>query len=275
VFVSRFTAFFTLLITITLPAFAWGPEGHQVVADIARSHLTAAAKLSVRELLGNDDLAAASTWADEIKSGRPETSGWHFVDIPRNSSGFSEERDCDRPEEKYPSSLHDHHNCVVDRISMFEQVLANRKASRQDRIEALKFLVHLVGDIHQPLHAIADARGGNDIHVTEFGSIQCGKFPCNLHFVWDIGLIEHAGRSEKDYAIYLEKLILRERLMGKADGTPEDWANESLRLAKQVWLNEGSSVDEAYYRANIPMVDERLALAGLRLAKTVNRVFAK
>ena len=274
-FLTRWTAFFILLISIAVPAFAWGPEGHQVVADIARSHLSAVAKLEVRELLGNDDLAAVSTWPDEIKSERPETFGWHFVDIPRSSASFSEKRDCYRPEEKHPSSLQDHHNCVVDRISMFEQVLANRNASRQDRIEALKFLVHFVGDIHQPLHAIADARGGNDIHVTEFGSTQCGKFPCNLHSAWDIGLIEHAGHPEKDYAAYLEKLTLRERLTGKADGSPEDWANESFRLAKQVWLNDGSSVDEAYYRANISIVDERLALAGLRLAKILNRVFAK
>lgn len=272
---TKCTAFFISLISIAVPAFAWGPEGHQVVGDIARSHLTAAAKLEVRELLGNDDLAAVSTWPDEIKSERPETFGWHFVDIPRNSSGFSEERDCYRPEEKHPSSLQDHHNCVVDRISIFEQVLANKNAPRGDRIEALEFLVHFVGDVHQPLHAIADARGGNDIRVSEFGSTQCGKFPCNLHFAWDIGLIEHASRREKDYAAYLEKVILRENLARKADGTPEEWANESFRLAKQVWLNDGSSVDETYYRANIHIVDEHLALAGLRLAKILNRVFAK
>ena len=266
---------FILSITFSLPACAWGPEGHQIVADIAQSHLIPTAKLHMRELLGDDDLAAVSTWADEIKRERVETFAWHFVDIPRSSSGFSEERDCYRPDEKHPSSLQDHHNCVVDRISMFEQVLADRNASRQDRLEALKFLVHFVGDIHQPLHAIADARGGNDIHVSEFGSTQCGKFPCNLHFAWDIGLIEHTGRPEKDYAAYLEKLILNGNLARKADASPEDWANESFRLAKQVWLNDGSGVDEAYYRANIPVVDERLALAGLRLAKVLNRALTK
>jgi S1/P1 Nuclease len=79
----------SLLLTITVsPSFAWGPEGHRVIADIARSHLTPAARQDVRELLGNDDLAAVANWADEVKSDRPETGGWHFVDIPMNAGGF-------------------------------------------------------------------------------------------------------------------------------------------------------------------------------------------
>ena len=144
-----------------------------------------------------------------------------------------------------------------------------------DRIEALKFLVHFVGDIHQPLHSVDEARGGNDIHVVEFGSPQCGKGPCNFHFVWDIALIEHTGLSEQDYVARVEQLIASRNLQGKATGTPEDWANESFRVAQKVWLNEGGAVDEAYYQANIGVVDERLALAGLRLAGVLNEVLGK
>jgi len=242
---------------------------------MARSHLNPAAKREIRNLLGDDDLAAVANWADEIKSERPETAGWHFVDIPRDASSFSEERDCYRPAPRHFLSDQDHHNCVVDRIDLFQRVLADTSASRGKRIEALKFLVHFVGDIHQPLHAIGEARGGNEIHVIEFGSTECAGRPCNLHFVWDIGLIEHSARRETTYAASLEKIIASENLSRQAGGTPEIWANESVQLAKKVWLNNGGAVDDTYYRTNINIVSHRFALAGLRLAKLLNETVGR
>ncbi len=265
---KKIAAVILLLVFAWSQSFAWGSKGHQIVADIALDHLTATARQNLEALLGNTDLAAIANWADEVRSQRPESYGWHFVDIPKDSAGFSEERDCYRPDEKRPSSKTDHHNCVVDRIILFQQVLADKTAPAPDRLEALKFLVHFVGDLHQPMHAIEEARGGNDIHVVEFGSAQCGRYPCNLHHEWDAGLIEHTGRSEQDYVAYLEQMIARKNL--QAGGTPADWANESLRFAKQVWLREGNAADEAYYQANIGIVDERLAEAGLRLAAMLN-----
>src|SRR5215472_2614833 len=260
-----------LLLLVVFPStqsFAWGYKGHRIVGDIARNHLTPAAKQNLQALLGNDDLASISTWADEVRPQRPESFAWHFVDIPRDASGFSEERDCYRPDDKHPYTKDDHHNCVVDRITIFKQVLADKNAAQTDRVEALKWVVHFVGDIHQPMHAIEDARGGNDIHISEFGSAQCGKYPCNLHYLWDGDLIEHTGRSEQEYVAYLEKMIADKKM--QAGGTPEMWANESLRWAKQVRLSDGGSVDEAYYHANISIVDQRLAQAGLRLAAALN-----
>ena len=264
-----------LLLAISTPAFAWGPEGHQIVADIAKSHLTETTRRHIRELLGNDDLAAISTWADEVRAERPETLGWHFVDIPPNATSFSQDRDCYRPDEKHPQTKQDHHNCVVDRIEMFQQVLWHNNESQAKRVAALKFLVHFVADINQPLHAIVEARGGNDIHVTEFGSPQCGSGSCNLHSAWDTGLIEHAGRSEPQYVAYLEKLISHRHLPHGADGTPETWANQSFHLAQKVWLKDGGAVDEAYFQKNIENLNERLALAGLRLANMLNQALGK
>jgi hypothetical protein len=252
---------------------AWGFKGHRIVGDIARDHLSATAKQNLIALQGNDDLAAISTWADEVRSQRPESSGWHYVDIPKDAAGFSDERDCYRPDDRHPSSKEDHQNCVVDRIIFFKHVLANGSASQADRLEALKWVVHFVGDIHQPMHAIEEARGGNDIHVNEFGSAQCGRYACNLHAEWDTGLIEHTGRSEQDYVAYLEQMITAKKL--QASGQPADWANESLQLARKVWLNDGGAVDETYYKANINIVDERLALAGLRLAAVLNDALGK
>jgi hypothetical protein len=270
-----------LLIGIATPSLAWGPEGHQIVADIARSHLTETARSHIRELLGNDDLAAVSTWADEVRAERPETFGWHFVDIPMSASGFSEQRDCFRLDEKHPQAQADHHNCVVDRIEIFQRVLADKSKPKADRVEALKFLVHFVADVHQPLHAIGEARGGNDIHITEFGSPQCGNGLCNLHSAWDTGLIEHTSRSgaapfaPEDYPTVIEGVIASHNLLSRPQGTPEEWANESFHLAQKVWVHDGGSVDEAYFRKNIGSLNERLALAGLRLATLLNQALGK
>jgi nuclease S1 len=264
----KIIAVLLLLVFPSTQFFGWGFKGHQIVGDIARNHLTPAARQNLQALLGNDDLGAIASWADEVRPQRGETFGWHFVDIPPDAAGFSEERDCYTPDEKHPYTKDDHHNCVVDRINMFKQIVADKSAPREARLEALKFLVHFVGDIHQPMHAIATARGGNDIHVSEFGSTQCGKYPCNLHYEWDSGLLEHTGRSEQEYVAYLEQMIAGRKL--QAGGTPEDWANESFRLAKQAWIKDGGAVDDAYYKANIGIVDERLALAGLRLAGLLN-----
>jgi hypothetical protein len=164
---------------------------------------------------------------------------------------------------------------VVDRIEMFEKVLTDDNASRTDRVEALKFLVHFVGDIHQPLHAIDEARGGNDIKVTVFGSGDCGKYPCNLHGVWDYSLVEHAGFAEDQYVHHLQGLIQTGHLEEKAAGRPEDWANESFQDARKILAGHGDSIDDAYYQANIALVDERLALAGVRLAALLNGTLGK
>ena len=272
---KNFAAMFAFVILISSCAFAWGPEGHRIIGEIAETRLTPTARLQVKELLGDDHLAAVAVWADDVRHDRPETYGWHFVDIPMDASGFSDSRDCYRPDQQHSYTQQDHHNCVVDRITIFEQVLADRTAPRQQRMEALKFLVHFVGDIHQPMHAIGEARGGNDIHVSEFGLTQCGKYPCNLHFAWDTGLIEHAGISEKRYVARLNELIASRKLTIQAGGTPAEWADESFLLAKKVWLNDGGAVDESYFENDIGIVDRRLALAGIRLARMINQALGK
>jgi hypothetical protein len=269
---KKIAAILALLSFLPAQIFAWGPKGHAVIADIAASRLTATTRANLDLLLGNNSLASISTWPDAIRGDRDETYGWHFVDIPTSAAGFDEARDCFRPQDsdKHPSAATDHHNCVVDRINMFGQVLADSNATERDRLEALLFLVHFVADVHQPLHAIEEARGGNDIKVVVFGIDQCGNNPCNLHGVWDSALIEHTGYTEEQYVSHLNELIARNHWEQKAGGSPADWANESHREAIQALVKNGAAIDEAYYRANIQLVDERLALAGLRLAALLN-----
>jgi nuclease S1 len=272
---KKITAIVALFAFLPAQLPAWSARGHAIIADIASARLTPIAKRNLRVLLGKNSLASIANWADAIRNDQPETFGWHFVDIPRNAEGFAEERDCYRPQDKGPTAQTDHHNCIVDRIAMFRQVLADENASEHDRLLALMFLVHFVGDVHQPLHAIEDARGGNDIKVTVFGSDQCGNYPCNLHGAWDYSLIEHTGFSEESYVHHLQGLIRKNHWEQRAGGSAEDWANESHRAALQVWVNNGAAIDQTYYQSNIRLVDERLALAGVRLAALLNETLGK
>lgn len=258
----RLAVFASLLLLLPHPqAWAWGEEGHRIIADIAWDHLSDTTLQNLRPFLGNNDLASISTWADDIRSSRPETGPWHYVDISPSSPGY-QPQDC--PED----------NCVVAQISRFARILGDPLQPFPARSEGLKFLVHFVGDLSQPMHAMADARGGNDIPVSAFGSAQCGEYPCNLHSVWDSALIEHTGLREHRYAGELETMITAGHLeAGPVD--PIAWANQSLQLAKQAWVQPQAEIDEAYYLRERPVVDRQLALAGLRLAELLNEELGK
>jgi len=269
--VKKIVAIVLLASFVPAQLVAWGPKGHQIVGDIARSRLTPTTQKNLELLLGSTDLASIANWADEVRPQRPEAYGWHFVDIPKDAAGYSAERDCFRPDPKHENTLTDHHNCVVDRIEMFSQVLGDPRASREQRLEALKWVVHFIGDLHQPLHAIDEARGGNDLKIVEFGSTQCGKYECNLHWAWDSDILEHTGYSEAEYVGRLNKLIERQHLEAQAGGTVTDWANESHNEARAIVNQKPAVVDDAYYRANIDLINRRLALAGLRLAAVLNK----
>jgi hypothetical protein len=248
------------MLSLFLPqskAWAWGNEGHRIIADIAWDHLTKTTLLNLRPFLGDNDLASISTWPDDIRSGRAETGPWHYVDIPLNGG-------------RYDVKYCPDDNCVVTQIQKFARILGDPQQPFVARSEALKFLVHFVGDLSQPLHAVGDARGGNDIPVTAFGSAQCGDYPCNLHGVWDSQLIEHTGLREHVYARQLEKMIAADHLKPGSED-PINWANDSLQLARQAWVQPQANIDQDYYLRERPVVDRQLAVAGLRLARLLNQ----
>jgi hypothetical protein len=240
----------------------WGPQGHRLVAMIAANHLTPAASQSVRALLANESLADVAVWADEYVTDHRETAPWHYVNIPAEGAEYVAGRDCPQ------------RNCVVDRIRDNQERLANRDVNRADRATALKFLVHFIGDLHQPFHAIGIERGGNGIPVSIFGSAMCGhagfeRFACNLHGLWDSELIGHRRLRDGAYAAELERQIKARHL--RASGTAVEWAMESHALARAALLPAGGDAGELYYRAHIAEIDERLALGGLRLARALNQ----
>jgi hypothetical protein len=246
------------------------------VAIVATNHLSPVALKNVQLLLGEESLADVAVWADEYLQGNNQTSYWHYVNIPADARRYDRDRDCPRQPGVSTGGRGDAwRDCVVDRIRYNQERVANRMLDRADRAVALKFLVHLIGDLHQPFHALGVERGGNGIPVSVFGSPTCGypdgtRFPCNLHAVWDSDLIAHRKLSDRAYAAELERQIAARKWTASATGSAAEWAMESHALAKAALLPPRGDANEAYYRAHIAQIDERLALGGLRLARALN-----
>lgn len=244
-----------------LPLFAWGPEGHNLVARLAEAHLTAAAQAKVAEILGpGETLASVSSWPDRIRASRPETGPWHYTDIPIDRPHLDMERDCPKGE------------CLVARLDNFEKVLADPAAKPMERREALIYIVHLVGDMHQPLHSSDNHdKGGNGVQTDFFGK------PTNLHTVWDSGLLTRMGDEDKLFAEFSRDLTpKRQRKWGK--GSPAQWAEETHRWSQKITYGklpkvsngERVPIGDAYERAADPLIREEIEKAGARLAAILN-----
>jgi hypothetical protein len=156
-----------LSLAVPSASYAWGEKGHRIVALVADAHLTATARAAVATLLAIDtdprvhSLDDAAVWPDLIKNARPDTKPWHFVDIPRAEGHYDAMRDC---------SGETHDDCIITRIEQFGTILKTATAAPAARLEALTFLAHFLGDLHQPLHCADDNdRGGNDVEVKWFG----------------------------------------------------------------------------------------------------------
>lgn len=243
------------------PAYPWGDEGHQIVAQIAQKFLTPAASRQVDALLaddGNDSLALIATWADRIKLARPETKPWHYVDIPVTRAGYLRSRDCAGD------------NCIVEQLKGFVAVLKDSGAESEARAEALKFVTHFAGDLHQPLHcADRSDRGGNELQVRYFGR------PANLHRVWDTEILAASTSDRMEYADRLAATITPANVASWSKGTVESWANETHGLARTVaygQLPRGAvpALGTPYQNVAAPVVDRQLKRAGVRLAALLN-----
>jgi nuclease S1 len=224
----------TILVVLLLPyalaapAFAWGPEGHSIVAEIAQRHLTPAAAQQVRDILENNaSLASIANWADDYRALHPATTRWHFVDIPIDAQDYVEDRDY------APSSEGD---CVIHEISRDLEALTSESSTPLQRQEALKFVVHFVGDVNQPLHTVKELQGYNQMDVCYFSSPA--KNDCvatNLHTIWDVGLIRWIFYGWGGYVDYLESdWIPRQDRAALSAGTPVDWALEAHKAAREI-----------------------------------------
>jgi len=240
-------------------ALAWGVEGHHIVAAIAAANLSPAARDQVRDLLGRDGAQAmvdVATWADEIRSEAPYTFTWHFVYIPVGSAGYDPPRDC-----RYG-------NCVIARIERFAETVADVRAERGLRAQALRFLIHFVADLHQPLHAA----NNSDVGGRRF-LVVLRKRTTNMHAVWDDYMPNAVGDNAEEVARRIGASISARQRQNWSGGSPVQWANESFRLAsKEIYAAPVAhrELPDDYPQQMKAITVEQLSKAGIRLASLLN-----
>lgn len=244
------------------PAWPWGPEGHRLVAEIAWKHLSDSAKTEITRLLPEGEtIISIAPWADEVRPKRRETAPWHYINIPIEASGDW------RP--YCPNG-----ECIVTAIQRMAVKLADRHLPAAEREEALRFVVHFVGDLHQPLHC-GDRRdrGGNDVPVI------FRQRPTNLHSIWDTPLLLETLRREGARERLLREAPPAERQRDSAGG-PEDWVWDSHRLSRDVAYaalppGRPALIEDEYAERAYPVIEEQIRRAGLRLAAILERTFAQ
>ena len=262
------------LALIPSPALAWGKTGHRVVAAIADAQLSGLARAHVKEILGGaESLDEAANWPDEMRSApgdfwQKTATPWHYVTLD--------------------GIVYDHapaQGDALEALNHFRTVLRDPNASLADKQTALRFVVHLVGDLHQPLHAgkCCD-KGGNDIKVTWFGK------PTNLHAVWDSSIVDEEQLSFTELASKLERHTSDRDVIDWWDINPRDWATESAEIREQIYANipppkkpadrkaKGEALPDlsyGYVFKFTPVMELRLQKAGVRLAAYLNDIFAE
>ena len=286
---SHLSACVILAAAAPAPALAWGYEGHEIIADIARARLTPAVSAKVDALLASDtdtltahDMASEATWADAYRgAGHRETAQWHFVDQELDHPDLASA--CfGRPGlNGAPASAGPAQDCVVDKIDEFTAELAAPGTSGPERLLALKFVLHLVGDVHQPLHASDHQdHGGNCVRIALGGARTS-----NLHAFWDTGVLAPLGPDPQAAAIVLAARITSAQAAAWSQGAAADWAAESFGVAKSVAYTLGTPAGCSQDSAPVPLpssyvaaaqvaADLQLEKAGVRLAWVLNRALA-
>ena len=261
--VRRLAAALFATLAIAPAAQAWGPLGHSVVAELAQRHLSPAAKEEVEHLLALDhtqSLADIASWPDEIRDDPKQQDLWkqtrplHYIDFRSADCIYTPPRDCKGGQ------------CVVEAIPHYIEVLGDRSQPDAVRLQALKFVVHFIGDVHQPLHAgYKDDLGGNKYQVQFLGQGM------NLHRVWDSGLLSTRNLSWQSYADMLdgEGSVQLPPAIAPFDNAAAQWAEESCRISGSIYP-DGHKIDQAYIDAQLPVADMRLREAGRRLAEVLN-----
>jgi hypothetical protein len=238
------------------PVFAWFDKGHRVVALIAEAELSSAARTQIQEILySGTTLADAAVWPDHEGRSLREIDPLHYVSIPEDAPGYDQARDCPQ------------RNCMVEALKWYTTMIADKHAPQVLRRMALRYVAHIVGDMHQPLHAGRAAdRGGVDITVNYRGETT------NLHFFWDSNLVEMEVGNEYELAKRLRASVNDEDRLRWQTGNPETWTNESLMLARSHAYFKDAVVElpEKYVENARAVVRTRLVQAGIRLAWLLN-----
>jgi hypothetical protein len=250
----RIPIIFILTAFMASQAFGWGQNGHRIVGQIADNHLSKKTRKKIEAILDGQSIAMVGNFMDEIKSDPKydSLSPWHYCTIPDGTvySGAPSEGD------------------VVLAINTYIELLKSGSLSKEEEAFSLKCLIHLIGDIHQPLHVgNGTDKGGNDVKVTYFWE------PSNLHRVWDSGIIDQQHLSYTEYVNWIDPI---------SGELTEDWANddimvwvaESISYRPQIYdLPENKKINYRYNYENIATVNLRLQQAGIRLAEVLEEIY--
>ena len=247
---------------LCLVFISWGFVGHKTITTIAENHLTSKAKSAIKDLLGDQSIVDVASWADNVRS-QPEyqyTGPWHYMEftLGMNYDDFS----------KKVLSLDS--NNVYAAIIKCEHDLKSDTTSRRYRITALKFLVHFIADCHQPMHlSKAEDKGGN------LALVQFDGQDTNLHSLWDSRLIDHQALTFDQMAKQYDTATPEQIKQWQSDSVMQ-WVFESYQIASKIYADtekKNNKLDEEYYKENIPIVQQRIEMAGIRMAGVLNELF--
>lgn len=252
--------FMVLLATsFTLSASAWGPKGHDVVASVAENHLSKRALKRIEAVLDGESMVYVANWLDNA-SHTPEyayTKTWHYVNVEPSEGSYAE-------------SQREPKGDVVTAVNAIVERLKSGELRKEEERAELMMLIHLVGDMHCPMHAGHKSdRGGNGTHVTYFGKSK------NLHSVWDSDIVESAHRwSYTEWQKQIDRLNPKQ-CRAIVQGTPNDWIEECVTLADDVYRNSatGANLSYDYVAQYAPVVEQQLLKGGLRLAALLEEVY--
>jgi hypothetical protein len=307
------------------PARAWACEGHQVIALLAEKHLTPNALAAVNRILkenpidpslnrfckqgGIDAIADSSTWADDFRTVHPDTGPWHYIDIRPDTTLRDGAKNIDAIVEEFCDPQE---SCLTRATADQFAILRSAHTDSRQKADALRFVIHFVGDLHQPLHNIANNdQGGNCVPLTYFDTLphltnpRTETYAPNLHGIWDYGILTRAtmGETVDQVAADLD-LFYRRQIAGwqKAPANFDAWSWESFQIAMKIaygklpvripveaplpvhscaddnhvserLLKLNERIEQPYQDIALPVVRERLAQAGARLAMVLNQVW--
>lgn len=232
----------------------WGKIGHRITGEISEKYLTENAKIQIKKLIGHHNISRLANWADEIKSDPKwrDANDWHYCTIPDG--------------EKYDPNIGG--GKAVEKVNEFIKTLKNKNSTKNEKVVALKFLIHLIGDLHQPLHVGNGLdRGGNNVKVNWFNE------PTNIHSIWDTKLIEFQKLSYTEYSNYLTLQEDRSIIRKWQKATVLEYVYESQEARRQCYDFETENLKWEYFYKNKALLERRLLQSGIRLSGELNRIF--
>jgi len=247
--------FAALALSGALCLISWGFKGHRAIATIAQKHLTSNTAYVVSAYLKGEAMSEVATWADENKN--PKTAPWHYLNLPLGLD-----------HEAFVKAVSQSDNNLYTAILKTEAALKEPNLSIDSKNEALKYLIHLVGDAHQPMHiSRKEDKGGNTIQL------RFDNKGTNLHSLWDSKLIDHEALSEQDIARTYD-VATPAQIKQWQSGSPMEWLWESYQISSELYalVKPGQNVEEAYYQKYIQVTRKRIDQAGIRLAGELNKL---